>query len=505
MRSAIRPLSVLLVSCASLACGRVAGDGETRPSPTPDAAIVDSSSSDAASDAEEAAPSHDGGGDVRACLDGREDVARTDAAPTWARALYGGYYARAAGIAADGSGRAIVFLQGGDPDLGDAGDFGRSHYNLVVGSVDPATGVTEPRVLVDNVFEVVGPQGHPFAVGVDGTIAMLLLRGALAKISIGIGAEAPRDFDAAAGEPLLVVIPPDPTKLWAARLPGAYAVGVGPGPDPTIAVLGNLDRAQALGGVELVPTPSESAYAVSFEAGVVRWARALPGHPRSNVAIGADGLTAAVTFEGHHVDSTPGDSLSDVGDLHVLELGRDGSVHADARGPGERVYSDFDTPIVQFDAAGALLVVGGFSGTLRLGALSVTAHCIGNDLFLATVRDGALADLVKIETDDIESVGSVSVVGSGLVLGGTRMCLGHHPLVDGRCGSCAFVTRVTRDGTRLFDEHWGPSCQAFAATVAGGPTILAGSIDGTIKFGSTTLAAPGPFNSAAFLVSVPTP
>ncbi len=316
------------------------------------------------------------------------------------------------------------------------------------------------------------------------------------------------------GDAFLLKLDPAGAPRWVRQIGGTGSdggdeVAVGPGGD--VFVLGDSDGPTRFSpAVELPATGGRDAWAARYRPdGRLAWARRLggPGLQQSH-GISADREGHTLVTGEHRGETRFGDvTLGSDGvrpDVFVAKLGRRGRVLWAQRfgGPGQDLGRGIDA-----DADGHVYFSGEFSGTIRLGATTLTSAG-GRDMFVAkagrggriiwAVGMGGPGDEVGPEIE-VDARGAVHLAGtfSGQARFGDRT-------LTAAGANAAVVARLTSRGRFTWVAQSGPGPYTTLGELAlgsGNVTVL-GRYAGPATLGRFGLTAAG--RTDVFVARLPT-
>jgi hypothetical protein len=263
-----------------------------------------------------------------------------------------------------------------------------------------------------------------------------------------------------------VAIAADGTVLWSKPFGTLVAVAA----DDTVFVAGTFEGTLTVDSTTLVSSGGSDVYVVSMDA---------TGNVARAVALGGPADESAESFA-----VTPGGAafVSGAG-LGTVALAADGTVSWQKSFVGR----------VATDAAGDLLVTGGFSGTADFGGEPLVSAG-GEDIFVAKLdaagnhvfsqRYGDAGAVQRGQAIATDSRGNIALL--GVYEGSVDFGLG--PLAPASCPSevwcreSGFVLELDADGSPLFSQSRGPMRELSSVAVGDGDQVLlSGSLPGNAQ------------------------
>jgi hypothetical protein len=151
---------------------------------------------------------------------------------------------------------------------------------------------------------------------------------------------------------------------------------------------------------------------------------------------------------------------------------------------------------VALDAAGGVLVTGGFAGTIDTGALRVMSNGATDVFVVSFDHDGAVVSLHGYGDAATQQGNGIAVDATGYVVVGQMagsVDFGSGPLASAG-NNDAFIAAFDTTGASVWSHRYGDTVSQQANSVAIGPTgqvMVAGTFAGTMPFSSGTLISAG--------------
>lgn len=262
--------------------------------------------------------------------------------------------------------------------------------------------------------------------------------------------------------------------------------GAKPGPAPTTQPP-PTEPAQP----ETPPPPrTELAADPGGATGDHQWSRGFGGsgrdEPRAIALTDDGGVIVTGVFSGT-VNFGPGELTAEALDVFVLKLDNDGKpVWAGLiGGGGEDIAAD-----VAVDSKGNVVVVGWFSGAMKVGDTELKAAG-GDDIFVVKLdKEGKPAWARQLGGDNTDVAWSVDIdpAGDDIVIAGEfrgRVNFGGGPL-ESKGNSDIFLLRLGEDGVHKWSKSFGDIGQDYGRTVAvdsRGDIVMAAEFSAEVDFG----------------------